>query len=153
MFDLSVGKLLVLAIVAVIVVGPDRLPKLAKDAAQVIRTLREMATGAREQLRDELGPEFADVDLRTLNPRTAIQRAVFGDELDLSKLDPRNAIRGDEDLRAADPRAAIRDTDRDDQRVAANTAPISTMKPNSHPKPGPARPMPDASKPYGPDAT
>src|SRR3989442_696166 len=42
----------------------------------MLRTLRDMATGARQQLRDELGPEFADVDLRNLNPRTAVQRAV-----------------------------------------------------------------------------
>ena len=40
-----------------------------------------MATGARQQLRDELGPEFADVDLRNLNPRTAVARAVFGDDV------------------------------------------------------------------------
>ena len=91
MFDLSVGKLFVLAIVAILVVGPDRLPNLAKDAARLLRTLREMSTGAREQLRDELGPEFADVDFRSLNPRTIVQHAVFGDDLDLTKLDPRTA--------------------------------------------------------------
>ncbi len=87
-FDLSPAKLLVLAIVGILVVGPDRLPSLAKDAARMIRSLREMATGAREQLRDEMGPEFADVDLRTLNPRTVVQRAVFGDDLDLTTLNP-----------------------------------------------------------------
>lgn len=85
---------------------------MAEGAARLLRTLREMATGAREQLRDGLGPEFADVDLRNLNARTVVQRAVFGNELDLAKLNPRTAIRnavlGDEDLTAADPRAAIR---------------------------------------------
>src|ERR1700712_3987455 len=91
MFNIGPMEFLVLGIVAVIVIGPDRLPGLARDAARMLRTLRELATGAREQLRDELGPEFADVDLRNLNPRTAIQRAVFGDEElpDLTKFDPR----------------------------------------------------------------
>ncbi|WP_375491071.1 sec-independent translocase [uncultured Jatrophihabitans sp.] len=92
MFNVGPMELLVLAIVAVVVIGPDRLPKFAKDAAQLLRSLREMATGAREQLRDELGPEFADVDLRNLNPRTALTRAVFGDEDELESLrrmDPR----------------------------------------------------------------
>ena len=59
----------------------------------MLRTLRDLATGARQQLRDELGPEFADVDLRNLNPRTAVQRAVFGDDVDLGWLNPRNALR------------------------------------------------------------
>ena len=58
----------------------------------MLRSLREVATGARTQLREELGPEFADLDLRSLNPRTAIQRALLGDE-DLSELNPRAALR------------------------------------------------------------
>lgn len=139
MFDLSPAKLLVLAIVGILVVGPDRLPSLAKDAARMIRSLREMATGAREQLRDEMGPEFADVDLRNLNPRTVVQRAVFGDELNLAKLDPRTAVRnavlGDEDFKAADPRAAIRDLTQPLQ--SSTDAPLDAPRARSRPKPGP----------------
>jgi sec-independent protein translocase protein TatB len=90
-FNVGPLELLVLALVGLIVIGPDKLPGLARDAARLLRTLRDMATGARSQLRDELGPEFADVDLRSLNPRTAIQRAVFGDD-DLSDLNPRTAL-------------------------------------------------------------
>lgn len=80
MFNVGPMELLVLAIVGLIVIGPDKLPGLARDAARMLRTLRDMAQGARTQLRDELGPEFADIDLRNLNPRTAIQRAVLGDD-------------------------------------------------------------------------
>lgn len=86
-------ELVVLAIVGLIVLGPDRLPGLARDAARMVRTLRELATGARTQLREELGPEFADMDLRSLNPRTALQRAILGDE-DLKSLDPRTSFKG-----------------------------------------------------------
>ncbi|MBV9593879.1 MAG: twin-arginine translocase subunit TatB [Actinobacteria bacterium] len=80
MFNIGPLELLVLAVVGLIVLGPDKLPNLARDAARMIKTLRELANGARSQLRDELGPEFADVDLRSLNPRTAISRALLGDE-------------------------------------------------------------------------
>jgi sec-independent protein translocase protein TatB len=131
-FNIGPLEFLVLALVGLIVIGPDKLPGLAKDAAQLLRTLRDLATGAREQLRDELGPEFADVDLRNLNPRAAVQRAVFGDEINLSKLDPRNAVRdaifGDADLKAADPRTTVRDAFSDD---APASAPVNTTKPVS----------------------
>jgi sec-independent protein translocase protein TatB len=102
MFNIGPLELMVLAIVGLIVLGPDRLPGLAKDAARMIRTLRELATGARTQLRDELGPEFADVDLRNLNPRTAISRVILGeDEEAFRNFNPREAMQrtifGDDD--------------------------------------------------------
>lgn len=99
MFNVGPYEFVVLAIVALIVLGPDKLPELARDAARMIRTLRELATGARTQLREELGPEFADVDLRSLNPRTAIQRAILGEEgLGIGSLG-----------KALDPRADIKE--------------------------------------------
>lgn len=71
-----------LIIVGVLVLGPDKLPSLARDVARMIQTLRDLSAGARAQLRDGLGPEFADLDLRSLNPRTAIQRALLTDDDD-----------------------------------------------------------------------
>jgi sec-independent protein translocase protein TatB len=92
-FNIGPMEFLVLAAVGLIVLGPERIPGLARDAARLIKTLREIATGARTQLREELGPEFADMDLRNLNPRTALQRAILGDE-DLKTLDPRSSFKG-----------------------------------------------------------
>ncbi len=86
MFNVGPMELGVLILVGLIVLGPERLPGLARDAARMLKTLRELSTGARSQLRDELGPEFANLDLdalkelRSLNPRTAIQRALLGDD-------------------------------------------------------------------------
>ncbi|MDT4917624.1 MAG: sec-independent protein translocase protein TatB [Pseudonocardiales bacterium] len=139
MFNIGPFELLVLAIVGLIILGPDRLPGLAKDAARLLRTLREMATGARQQLKDELGPEFADVDLRNLNPRTAVQRAVFGDDLpDLKKYDPRRY----------NPGAVVRDAilgDDDEPQVK----PVSMVKPTNgsrpRPRPGPGRSYDDVT--------
>lgn len=136
MFNIGPAEFLVLAIVAVIVLGPERLPGLARDAARMLRTLRELATGARTQLREELGPEFADLDLsefRNLNPRTAIQRAILGDE--------DSGLRSQ--LRDADPRALTRDMwDEQPPDVKPAARPVDLSKPV---EPG--------ATPYDPDAT
>jgi len=99
-FNIGPLEFVVLAAVALIVFGPDRLPQLAKDAARTLRTLRDVAQGARTQLNSELGPEFADFDLSSLNPRTAIKNALLGDD-DFSSLNPGQAIsralRGEDD--------------------------------------------------------
>jgi sec-independent protein translocase protein TatB len=144
MFNIGPMEFLVLALVAVIVLGPDRLPGFARDAANLLRTLRELATGARSQLRDELGPEFADLDLRNLNPRTALQRAILGDDEDgirheLRKLDPRDDLR---DLRDYDPRPS---------RTYFDDEPVSMEKPVHKPAQQPLGR--GESAPYDPDAT
>jgi sec-independent protein translocase protein TatB len=144
MFNIGPMEFLVLALVAVIVLGPDRLPGFARDAANLLRTLRELATGARTQLRDELGPEFADLDLRNLNPRTALQRAILGDDEDgirheLRKLDPRDDLR---DLRDLDPRS---------DRTYFEDEPVSMQKQTYQPSQQPLRRGEPA--PYDSDAT
>jgi len=137
-FNIGPLELMVLAVVGLIVLGPDRLPGLAKDAARMIRTLRDLAQGARTQLRDELGPEFADVDLRNLNPRTALQRAVLGDDVDLRKLSPRgylqDALLGDDSSNSSD-----------------SNSPVSMTKPVARPAEPPLGR--DERAPFDPDAT
>ncbi|HEX8305430.1 MAG TPA: sec-independent translocase [Jatrophihabitans sp.] len=100
MFNIGPLEFLLLAAIALIVFGPDRLPELAKDAGRMLRTLRDVAQGARTQLNSELGPEFADFDLSSLNPRTAIKNALLGDD-DFGSLNPKEAIqralRGEDD--------------------------------------------------------
>lgn len=133
MFNIGPMELVVLGIVAIIVLGPDRLPGLARDAARMLRTLRELAIGARTQLRDELGPEFADLDLRNLNPRTALQRAILGDEdsglrADLRRLDPRDDLRDmgmRDDLRDMDPRPDLRRSVYDDEGQVSMRKPVA----------------------------
>ena len=149
MFNIGPMEFVVLALVAVIVLGPDRLPQFARDAANLLRTLRDLATGARTQLRDELGPEFADLDLRNLNPRTAIQRAILGDEetgirSELRKLDPRDDLRAD--FRGLDPRSRS-------FYEAEAEAPVSFDKPVSVDKPVQQRLGRGESAPFDPDAT
>lgn len=84
MFGISFPELMIIAFVAVLMFGPDRMPELAKSAARLIKNLRQMAAKTQDDLRRELGPEFADLRLTDLNPRTAIRRHVLdGIDLDL----------------------------------------------------------------------
>jgi sec-independent protein translocase protein TatB len=78
-FDISLPKALVLAVLALVIFGPDQLPKVAAQAGQLLRQLRNMATGARQDLRDGLGPEFADFDFNDLNPRRFVQKHLLDD--------------------------------------------------------------------------
>ncbi|MDQ1690470.1 MAG: sec-independent protein translocase protein TatB [Pseudonocardiales bacterium] len=107
MFNIGPLEFLVLGAVALMVFGPDKLPQLAKDAARMLRTLRDMAQGARSQLNSELGPEFANFDLNSLNPRTAIRNALLSDDDDFSSLNPKDmvqrALRGEDEPVKAHP--------------------------------------------------
>jgi sec-independent protein translocase protein TatB len=73
-FDLSITKLLVLAVIALIVFGPHELPKIASQAGKMLRDLRRIAEGAKADLREGLGPEFQDFDFDDLNPRRFVQK-------------------------------------------------------------------------------
>ena len=79
MFDLSIPKLLVLAVIALVVFGPNELPKIAAQAGRALRDLRQIAEGAMNDLRDGLGPELADFEIEDLNPKRLAQKHLFGD--------------------------------------------------------------------------
>ena len=82
MFDLSLPKILVLAVIALVVFGPNELPKMAAKAGQALRQLRNIAEGAKNDLREGLGPEFADFEIEDLNPRHFVQKHLLS-EVDL----------------------------------------------------------------------
>ncbi|GEP36322.1 sec-independent protein translocase protein TatB [Nocardioides szechwanensis] len=77
MFDVGLAELAVIALVAIFVFGPDRLPELAKQAGAMLRKARDFANSARDELRDELGPEFSDLELRDLDPRTIVRKHIM----------------------------------------------------------------------------
>jgi sec-independent protein translocase protein TatB len=87
MFGLSFAKLLVIAVVALLVIGPERLPALASRLAQLTRSLRRLSDSARDRIRDEMGPEFDDVDWKRLDPRQYDPRRIIREAL----LDDQNA--------------------------------------------------------------
>ena len=79
MFDLSLPKLLVLAVIALVVFGPNELPKMAAKAGKALRELRRIAEGAKADLQEGLGPEFAEFDIDDLNPRHFVQKHLLSD--------------------------------------------------------------------------
>ena len=79
MFDLSITKLLVLAVIALVIFGPNELPKIASQAGRALRDLRKIAEGAKNDLREGLGPEFADFDIEDLNPKRFVQKHFLDD--------------------------------------------------------------------------
>jgi len=84
-FDLSLTKLLVLAVIALVVFGPHELPKIASQAGRALRDLRRIAEGAKADLREGLGPEFQDFDFEDLNPRRFVQKHLLDDMSDVTK--------------------------------------------------------------------
>jgi len=79
------GEIIVLALAALFIFGPDRLPSLAKDAAVGLKKVREAMTGMRGQLHDTLGDDFdhlRDVDLRKYHPKTFIRQQLLADDDD-----------------------------------------------------------------------
>jgi sec-independent protein translocase protein TatB len=78
-FDLSLTKLLVLAVIGLVIFGPDQLPKIARQVGGTLRELRRMAERARTDLQEGLGPEFADFDITDLNPRSFVRKHLLDD--------------------------------------------------------------------------
>jgi sec-independent protein translocase protein TatB len=84
-FGIGWPELFVIMAIGLIVVGPERLPKYAEDAGRLLRQLRRMAQDATVDLKAELGPEMADLnldDLRDLHPRRMVQKYLFEDDPD-----------------------------------------------------------------------
>ena len=97
-FDFGAGELIGLAVLAMILIGPERLPNFAVDAAKFVKKVREMATNATNELKENLGPGFEDLKPTDLNPKTFIQKQLSNvlDETEnsspkakfVSKIDP-----------------------------------------------------------------
>jgi sec-independent protein translocase protein TatB len=89
MFD-SIGwaEIAVLLLAGLFILGPERLPSAAAWLGRSIRKVREFATGARDQLRSEMGPEFDELrkplenlrELRNFDPKRMVTQHLFNDE-------------------------------------------------------------------------
>lgn len=77
MFGVGLPEFTVIALVAVVVFGPDKLPEFARQAGRFLHRLKVFATGARDDLRNELGPDFQDLELRDLDPRSIVRKHVM----------------------------------------------------------------------------
>jgi sec-independent protein translocase protein TatB len=122
MFDIGPAEFVLLLVLAVILFGPERLPELARKAARIVRYVRTMADNAQRQLKDELGPEFSDLDIRDLHPRTFVQKHLL-DEVEPIVADVKKdfadatATATDDDVKSVSPGGP------EDVLTAVNTEP------------------------------
>ncbi|GGR28995.1 sec-independent translocase [Streptomyces roseolus] len=148
--DIGALELVTLIVLAVLVFGPDKLPKVVQDVSRFIRKVREFSDSAKEDIRSELGPEFKDFEFEDLNPKTFIRKQLDGNE-DLGELkelrstfdlrkemnEVADAVNGRESAPAPSPAAAP---------AAVNGSAPDLMKKQDRPA-APERP------PYDSDAT
>lgn len=74
LFDIGGGELIGLAVLGLVLVGPERLPKLASEAASLVRRIQQISQAATQELRENLGPGFENLQPSDLNPKTFIRK-------------------------------------------------------------------------------
>ncbi|MFF7392308.1 sec-independent translocase [Streptomyces scabiei] len=84
--DIGALEVVTLVVLAVLVFGPDKLPKVIQDVTRTIRKIREFSDSAKADIRNELGPEFKDFEFEDLNPKTFIRKQLDNDELGLKEI-------------------------------------------------------------------
>jgi len=75
--NLNWFEIVAIALIALFIFGPERLPKVIGDAARMLRQVRSMARNATTELREELG---TDIDVEDLNPKTFVRKHLLSEE-------------------------------------------------------------------------
>ncbi|MDJ0314130.1 Sec-independent protein translocase TatB [Arthrobacter sp. H35-D1] len=81
MFGINTPELILIVVLAVLVIGPSRLPGYLEKLKNLIREVRKMASGARETIRDEAGVDIDDIDWKKLDPRQYDPRRIIREAL------------------------------------------------------------------------
>jgi sec-independent protein translocase protein TatB len=139
-FDINPGELVILLVVAIVVVGPERLPKYAAELGRLVRDVRSFARNAREQVRTEMGEEFDDVDWQALDPRRYDPRRIVREALLEDDDEPRAGDRSPKPSPAKRSEAQPADAQASDAQPADENAPRAT-------------PAPEPASAYDDDAT
>lgn len=113
MLDINGGELLVLGAVAIVVLGPERLPSYAAQLGRLVRDARSFARNAREQVRSEMGEDFDEIDWQALDPRRYDPRRIVRDALLDDDALPDDDAPGGVSDRAPNVPAAMRPDDED----------------------------------------
>ena len=80
-FGLTIEKLLLIGVIAIFLIGPDRLPAYSAQFARLVRSLRDMARGAKDRMKEELGPDFDELEWKKLDPRQYDPRRIIREAL------------------------------------------------------------------------
>ncbi|PJN22686.1 sec-independent translocase [Kitasatospora sp. CB02891] len=137
--DIGGLEVLTIAIMAIVIFGPDKLPKLIQDTMSFIRKIRSFADNAKEDIRSELGPEFQNFDFEDLNPKTFVRKQLLGDGEDpLGLKDLKDSV---------DIKSAL-----NGEPARTPTASVDFSKPAAPASSGPALAVGERP-PFDPDAT
>ncbi|WP_210479365.1 Sec-independent protein translocase TatB [Naasia sp. SYSU D00948] len=93
MMGLTFEKLLLLAVLAVVLLGPDRLPRYAGQLARLVKSVKAFADNAKDRMREEMGPEFDEVDWKKLDPRQYDPRRIIREALLEDEEQPAQVVR------------------------------------------------------------
>jgi len=128
-FGLTFEKLLIIGLIAVFLLGPDRLPHYAGQLAKLVRNLRDMANGAKDRMREEMGPEFDDVDWKKLDPRQYDPRRIIREALLDDESEPIISRPAKDDSSALDDATAQDAAADGDGQVEKTTVPSGARAP------------------------
>ncbi|SDN72619.1 sec-independent protein translocase protein TatB [Streptomyces sp. cf386] len=146
--DIGPLELVTLIVLAVLVFGPDKLPKLIQDATRTIRKIREFSESAKQDIRSELGPEFKDFEFEDLNPKTFIRKQLDNDELGLKEI--RNGFDLKKEMAEVTDAVHSRDSELSASSSSASSSPSSGGSIDMTKKPENPR---DERPPFDADAT
>ena len=141
--DIGSFELVTLIVLAVLVFGPDKLPKVIQDVTRTIRRIREFSEGAKQDIRQELGPEFKDFEFEDLNPKTFIRKQLDNEDLGLKEI--RNGFDIKKEMAEVTDAVNGHDTDDAPAPVASGGRVDMTKKPEP--------PAADTRPPFDADAT
>ncbi|WP_024817447.1 protein translocase TatA [Arthrobacter sp. 31Y] len=81
MLGINGPEFILLLIIGVLVIGPSRLPEYTQKLANLVKEVRRMASGAREQIKEEVGIDIDEVDWKKYDPRQYDPRRIIKDAL------------------------------------------------------------------------
>jgi sec-independent protein translocase protein TatB len=152
--DIGPLELVTIVVLAVLVFGPDKLPKVIQDVMRTVRKVREFSESAKQDIRQELGPEFKDFEFEDLNPKTFIRKQLENDELGIKEI--RNGFDLKKEMAEVTDAVHGRDTDSSSSSssssAAAASTPVSSGGPVDMAK-KPEEPRRDERPPFDADAT
>lgn len=132
--DFNAGEVVLLLVLAIVLFGPEKLPELARKAARLLHHFRRIANDAQGRLRQELGPEFADLQLSDLNPKAFVAKHLGPDaagELDDVAGELRGARSSLDDAMHSDGTASDSDDEGDQVEVPVAATRVTPFDPEA----------------------
>ncbi|WP_329314461.1 MULTISPECIES: sec-independent translocase [unclassified Streptomyces] len=144
--DIGALELVTIVVLAILIFGPDKLPKVIQDVSGFIRKIRAFSDSAKQDIRSELGPEFKDFEFEDLNPKTFLRKQ-------LTENDDLREIRSTFDLRKELNDVTDAVNSRETAAAPASTAAAATSATGPDLLKKPAAPAAEQRTPYDADAT